>query len=386
MKKFLILFFWLCVITVAGFSFLAANATIFQSDAVFVWALSKNIYKDVPELSQTIVVYQSNGDISNYEVHSSCNSSSRFLGSEQNLFFFEFSYTDQLCENANIVLSYEGKRAPSSLTSLNIRSDFQEYNIFLDYSTEDLEKFLASLEKEIQKNALYKNYNGMNFIKNFKFAKGQRVFLEASHRKNMIQSIISGREKKYSVPAEGYKISELFTKIPNSWRPYREWYTLWIHQWWDIDAPMGTPVQALDDGIIVRVVRNFQDSDFSRIQYGSGLSLEQKQKNLDILRGNQVWLKTLKWEVVFYSHLSSVPQNISEKVFVKRGDILWAVGITGVPEIGYEDYHLHFEIMENPYVKETAGTYDIGDYMQWKWKTQGMDHAQTVAAQKNIFE
>jgi len=79
---------------------------------------------------------------------------------------------------------------------------------------------------------------------------------------------------------------------------------------------------ALDDGIIVRVVNDFDASDLSRIIYGENLSEEQKLKNLDLLRGKQVWLKTMKGEVVFYSHLDTIPSSITEGSFVSQGDAL----------------------------------------------------------------
>ena len=85
----------------------------------------------------------------------------------------------------------------------------------------------------------------------------------------------------------------------------------------------------------------------------------QKLKNLDILRGKQVWLKTMKGEVVFYSHLDIIPSDLSEGMFVSRGHNLGTTGVSGVPQDGYDDFHLHFAIMENPYIFENAGTYDL---------------------------
>jgi len=38
----------------------------------------------------------------------------------------------------------------------------------------------------------------------------------------------------------------------------------------------------------------FVAEDFGKIVYGDALSYEQELENLDILRGNQVWHKTLK--------------------------------------------------------------------------------------------
>ena len=69
---------------------------------------------------------------------------------------------------------------------------------------------------------------------------------------------------------------------------------------------------ALDDGIIVRVVDEFSSQDFSRIVYGENLSEMQELKNLDVLRGKQVWLKTMKGDVVFYSHLAEVDISLEE--------------------------------------------------------------------------
>lgn len=136
----------------------------------------------------------------------------------------------------------------------------------------------------------------------------------------------------------------------------------------------------------MRIVDSFTDADFNRIVYGENLSEMQELKNLDILRGKQVWLKTMKGDVVFYSHLDSIAANLQEGQIVSRGDLLGQTGVSGVPEEGYNDYHLHFSIMENPYNDEKAGSYNFGDYMMWDWLTKGMTHSQTVEAGKQIFE
>jgi len=38
----------------------------------------------------------------------------------------------------------------------------------------------------------------------------------------------------------------------------------------------------------------FVAEDFGKIVYGDDLSYEEQLENLDVLRGNQVWLKTMK--------------------------------------------------------------------------------------------
>ena len=74
------------------------------------------------------------------------------------------------------------------------------------------------------------------------------------------------------------------SKLPNSGRPFRAETTDGIHHGWDIDAPIGTPVRAMEDGVIVRIVNNFSWSDFAKIIKGKNLSYETKTQNLDILR------------------------------------------------------------------------------------------------------
>lgn len=74
--------------------------------------------------------------------------------------------------------------------------------------------------------------------------------------------------------------------------------------------------------------KDFSSKDFQRIVYGDTLSYEQKLQNLDILRGNQVWLKTMKGEVIFYSHLEEVDSSIQEGMLIKKNDPIGTIGIT----------------------------------------------------------
>jgi hypothetical protein len=50
----------------------------------------------------------------------------------------------------------------------------------------------------------------------------------------------------------------------------------------------------LDDGIIVRVVSEFEFEDLNKIVKKDDLTYDEELRNLDILRGKQVWLKTMK--------------------------------------------------------------------------------------------
>jgi hypothetical protein len=157
------------------------------------------------------------------------------------------------------------------------------------------------------------------------------------------------------------------SKVPNSSRLYRSDYTDWIHHGWDIDWYFWEQVIALQEWIIVRVVDKFEYSDLNMIKKWDNLTEDDKIKNLDILRWKQVWLKTVSWDVVMYSHLNDIYTNLNVWEFVNKWQPLWTIWITGVPDENYTDYHLHYEVHKNPFVTEKVWLYDIDDYMKWDW-------------------
>lgn len=362
------------------------SSLVFGADTRFVTALSDTVYTDNPTLSKTILVYQSNLDISGYNLSSSCKISTRFLTSEKSLYFFEVDYAaSSSCSDRSISLAYNNEVLSSTKTNLEIKNKMNQFALYIDYSDSDLARVMKTTHQGMKKYSIYKNYNRTDIVKNYKYLKGQRLYTESLEQKKIIDQIIEARKKKYITPVAGKVISTKAVKMPNTARPYRASYTDGIHHGWDIDAPLGHEVQALDDGFIVRIVNNFSDSDFNRIVYTSPDTM-QKLKNLDILRWNQVWLKTMKGEVVFYSHLGSVSAQIKEGMYVSAWEILGKIGVSGVPETGYDDYHLHFAVMKNPYKFETAGLYDFWDYMSWDWVSKWLSQDKILTLQKTIFE
>jgi len=380
--------FILGIITLIGwYGLVFGSNLVFGSDTKFVATLSDSVYPNSDELSKTIAIYQSQNDISSFKVRSLCNISSSFLTQEQGLYFFEIDYKNAPdCKNGNIYLESLGQKYVGTMHDISIVRSADLVLQYVDYSDSDLKWLAEKLTPVIKKNAIFKNYNGAEITKNYSFLKGQRLYNEAILAQEVIQTILKARLQKYISPVPGGNISENPNKIPNAGRPYRSAYTDGIHHWWDIDAALNSDVVALDDGVIVRIVDDFMDSDFSRVVYGAGMSDNQKLKNLDILRWNQVWLKTMKGEVIFYSHLSSVVDSLQEWQLVQSGTKLGKIGVSWVPESGYDDYHLHFPIMKNPYNASRAGSYDFWDYMSWDWQTKWLNTAQTIAAQKNIFK
>lgn len=158
----------------------------------------------------------------------------------------------------------------------------------------------------------------------------------------------SRRNLRYLVPVSGKTIPENPPYVPGSNRPYRKETTDGIHHGWDIPAPVGTPVRALADGVVVRTVSGFAWKDFEALVRPPKEN-DVRLTNLDIYRGNQVWLKTADGNVTFYSHLNDLAPGIEEGVSVAAGDLLGTVGVTGVPDKSYDNPHLHFEIQKNPY-------------------------------------
>lgn len=90
------------------------------------------------------------------------------------------------------------------------------------------------------------------------------------------------------------------------------------HNGLDIGSPLGTPILAADDGIVVAVDNNDQ-SVWNKYQYGKYVLIDHKNN-----------LSTL------YAHLSR--QNVNKGDAVKRGDVIGYLGNTGYAT----GPHLHF--------------------------------------------
>ena len=187
------------------------------------------------------------------------------------------------------------------------------------------------------------------------------------------------------VPLAGHKLPTISAKVPNSWRGYRADYTDGIHHWWDIDWNFWEQILAIDDWIIVRVVNDFRFDDLNEIKRWENLSYEDKIKNLDILRWNQVWLKTMKWDVIFYSHFNDILENIKEWYVVRKWEPIWTIWISWIPDKSYNDYHMHFPIHKNPYENKVK-KYTFMDYMNWDWYFKGKSVNYILENQYNIFE
>jgi len=268
---------------------------------------------------------------------------------------------------------------------VNIITEASIFETFTDYSDIKLQKIFTLMKRKVSK---YEQNFDITQEFTVETSKQQRRWNELNYSKNIVENIISKRAQKYLVPVDGYDIghSHAPNRIPNAGRPYRAWYTDGIHHGWDVGSKFGEEVISIDDGVVVRVVPEFEWSDFDRIVHGNSLTEEQKVKNLDILRWKQVWVKTSRWDIVLYSHLDDIYTHIVEWAVVRRGSPIGTIGATGVPDKNYTNYHLHFAIHKNPYNHSTAGTYGFDDYLHWDWYYKWLSLHEVLEKQSELFE
>lgn len=379
-KKVFFLFILICL----PFWYAIVNSDFYKSIDVKVFdVMSENIYLNSSDLNSTIIAFQSKTDLSNFKIQSSCNIESNFLEWKQDYYFFSLKVKDNDCSNSNFYLKNNNKIFTNTLFSLNLIKDYDLLNLYTDYNNLYLQNFTKKTSETKEKFKIFSTYE-WDF--NYDFLKKKRYFYELDHKEKLINNIILKRESKYEIPVEWHKLPTLKTKLPNSPRPYRAEYTDWIHEWWDIDAPFWTEVVALDDWIIVNVINGFKYSDLDSLKLWKSLTYEDKIINLNTLRWNQVWVKTMKWDVVFYWHLNEIYDDVKVWDFVTRWTPLWKVWKTWVPDENYKDFHLHFEVRKNPYNNKNAWKYSLLDYMKWEWYFKWKDENYIKQNQYNIFD
>ncbi len=346
---------------------------------------SNNIFLDSLTLNKVQVVINSKNNLNDLKITWDCWVFWKLLVKNNYLYWYELRFLDKECDLSKVKVNFDTWTEVFS-TYFDINTNFNLYSKFLDYSDPLLQKSLDNLNYWIKALSSYKSYNSLIHKSIYEYKSQNRRLEELNYMKDFLQKIADDRQKKYRVPVKNSTISTISSKLPNAWRPYREDYTDWIHEWWDFDTDFWATVYAIDNWIVVRVVDKFYFSDFNKIVRWDNLSVLQKRKNLDILRGKQVWIKTMKWDVAFYSHLDSVFWNIKVWDTVMKWQPLWSVWISWVPDKNYNDYHLHIEVRKNPYENSSAWKYDLDDYMGWDWYFKWKSEKYILENQDNIFE
>ena len=340
---------------------------------------TSNIFLEDNSLNKAQFIFQSWRDISNFSLVSTCDTTSKFLEKRNKYYFFSISFNGSKCEDKTVYL----KNGTEILYAwkLNIFSENLFYNRLLDLPTEKLSEIKTKIEERIKKHRNQANTTSLGTTRTTL----KRNISELFYTRAVVLNIIELRKQRYFLPVQGYWAPTKHSKIPNSGRPYRKAYTDGIHHGWDIGSKKWEEIIALDDAQIVRVVDGFVFEDLNAIKKWKNLTEADKIRNLDILRGNQVWLKTMKGDVVFYSHLEDIYDHIKEGTIIRKWEPVGTIWSTGVPDRNYKDFHLHFTIHKNPYNEEKAWKYDYDDYMNWPWYYKWKPASYIFKNQNNIF-
>jgi hypothetical protein len=355
-----------------GYTLVFAWTWIFDNTIEISFKLSENIYLDSLELKNTKILFKSKENLENYKIKSECNIFSKLTQSKWDFYMFELKFYDNSCRDSRFTLVDSDSKI-KVLFKLNLVTEYNLLSKLIDLKTTRLVQLKEILDKKVLSHSMYDKYNKINEENYYIYLEKNRILKEATYNSNIINNIIEKRKKKYIVPVLWHIMPTNSVKIPNSSRWYRSDYTDWIHHGWDIDWKFWEQVIALDDWIIVRTVDKFDFSELNNIKRWNNLTYDEKIRNLDILRWNQVWLKTMSGDLVMYAHLNEIFSNVKIWEIVKKWQPLWTIWITGVPDKNYTDYHLHFVVHKNPFISEKIGLYDFDDYMKWdwafKWKT-----------------
>ena len=363
----------------------------FWYSLVFAWnlwdiefKLSDNLFLDSNNLNRNRVVIKSRDNLEGISISWDCNISWKLVQKNSTSYVFELFLLDNLCDKQKINVFFKKEDIFIS-TSFNLTSSKFLYSKYLDYSDEKLKMYLSNLSLWISKLSFYETYNSKSHIDKYNYLVKNRNLLELKYMYSFVSDIIEKRKQKYLIPIKWANISTISSKLPNASRPYRESYTNWVHEWWDFDTNFWETVISLDYWIVIRVVDNFDFIDLDKLKTTWNLTQEDKIKNLDILRWKQVWVKTMKWDVAFYSHLNEVYSNVKVWDLVFKWQALWTVWITGVPDKNYIDYHLHIEVRKNPYINTRKVPYSIDEYMKWNWYFKWESEKYILDNQYNIF-
>ena len=150
--------------------------------------------------------------------------------------------------------------------------------------------------------------------------------------------------------------------------------TIKNHQGIDYYAPIGTPVYAINNGIVVKIVNEKQGSD-----YGTYIVIQHYDEN-----GNPIVDENGKYEYSFYAHLSETSVTVGDNV-VENETVIGKTGNTGNAEnLKGEDEHLHFEIRTDIDLgKGLEGRKDPNKYVDTKFVIDSNDPTKVIMIENN---
>jgi peptidoglycan LD-endopeptidase LytH len=154
-------------------------------------------------------------------------------------------------------------------------------------------------------------------------------------------------------PVPGARLPSDDAHLPGAPRPYRAGVSEGFVFWPDgagVPLGFGTPVVAAAPGTVIRA-----DEPYAELDAGAWEALLASvadgadDRELDALRGRQVWIRLDDGRVLRYGHLSGVRPGLSVGQRVGRGRVIGYVGNSGTFDgvVGRTTHaRLHFEIRE----------------------------------------
>jgi murein DD-endopeptidase MepM/ murein hydrolase activator NlpD len=180
-----------------------------------------------------------------------------------------------------------------------------------------------------------------------------RLRSEAAQPGSSTPAVADARSRGLWFPLPGASLPDNPAHLPGSVRAYRQGVSEGI-DFYDGDSgvpvPYGAAVIAAASGTLVRVDTTFREADaeeWGRLMESVAGGADERE--LDRLRGRQVWLETDDGRLLRYAHLSAVRQGLSVGQRVERGRVLGFVGNSGTDEgvAGTRrGARLHFEVWQ----------------------------------------
>ncbi len=154
-------------------------------------------------------------------------------------------------------------------------------------------------------------------------------------------------------PIPGARVPDDDAHLPNAERAYRSGIAQGFSFWPEssgVPIVYGTPVIAAGDGVVLRADQPYAelgrtewDDLIVRVAQGA------EERDLDLLRGRQVWIRLDDGRVVRYGHLASVRSGLAVGTRVARGRVIGTVGNSGTPDAvsgRTTNARLHFEVWD----------------------------------------
>ena len=154
-------------------------------------------------------------------------------------------------------------------------------------------------------------------------------------------------------PIPGARVPDDDAHLPNAERAYRSGVAQGFSFWAEssgVPIVYGTPVIAAGDGVVLRADQSY--AELGRTEWDDLLvrvAQGADDRDLDLLRGRQVWLRLDDGRVVRYGHLAGVRSGLAVGARVARGRVIGTVGNSGTPDAvagRTTNARLHFEVWD----------------------------------------